>query len=481
MKRKIVSLMLAAMMTAGLVTGCGGNSGSESTADTEGAKDTAAESTEAGGEELGNTTAQLSAADYAFEKEYLYGDFNAHSNNDTDRQGGIDTFEDTDIVYEIINYAQLLDILNSEGNYLLQFSGSWCHNTRALSPSANKLAKEYGIDTIYMYDFDFDNKEDGNTFIRMTNGKENVGVNYNYFYGQVVSDYLTNINDWVQFPSDTEAAITYTNADGADVTVARLQEPYLFLYNKDNTVDNSESGNGSEKCPIVYAFEEMVDRDAEGVYVKAYDEDGNEITDDEGNPVRNYITEEFEGRLRKLFDYIKDNNIELTAYDKSAQVKNAYDGLKDAEQINIHSVSYCQLLWLFEQDGNAIVMFGNPDDETTGSMIGAVNDAAVKNNVQVYLCDNRMDCGYTSSAWGYSGRESVDFLDLEGMIGFMGTELVKNYLTNISDSDLQAGYLFTYNRDAVDEDGFAAPVAAFTTDASGIDAVFQEYAANSAQ
>lgn len=479
MKKKIVSLILAAMMAASLVTGCGGSSDTESSSNAE--TESTKEGADVQNEEPTNTTVQLSAVDYAFEKEYLYGDFNAHSNKDTDRQGGINTFEDTDIVYEIINYAQLLDILNSEGNYLLQFSGSWCHNTRALSPSVNRMAKEYGIDTIYMYDFDFDNKEDGNTFIRMTNGMENVGVNYNYFYGQVVSEYLANLNDWVEYPSDTQAAITYTNADGEDVTVARLQEPYLFLYNKDNTVDNSESGNGSEKCPIVYAFEEMVDRDADGVYVKDYDEEGNVVTDEDGNEIRNYITEEFEGRLQKLFDYIKDNQIELTAYDKNAQVKNAFDGLKAAEQVNIHSISYCQLLWLLGQDGNAIVMFGNPDDETTSSMISAVNDAAVANNVQVYLCDNRMDCGYTSSVWNYSGRESVDFLDLEGMIGFMGTELVTNYLTNISDSDLQAGYLFAYNKDAVDADGFVAPVAASAVDASGIDAVFQTYAGNSAQ
>ncbi len=476
MKKRIISIMIATMMIAGLVTGCGGNS-----SESEGGSSVASEESTASEEKLGDTTAKLSAADYAFENEYMYGDFNAHSNNDTERQGGIDTFEDSDIVYEIINYGQLLEILNSEGNYLIQFSGSWCHNTRALSPSVNKMAKEYGIDKIYMYDFDFDNKEDGNTFIRMTNGAENVGVNYNYFYGEVVSNYLTNLNDWVEFPDDTEAAITYTNAKGKDVTVARLQEPYLFLYNKDNTVDNSESGNGSKQCPIVYAFEEMVDRDADGVYVKEYDDEGNEVTDDDGNPVKTYITEEFEGRLQKLFDYIKDNNIELTSYDKTENVKNSYNALKDVDQVNIYSVSYCQLLWLFEQDGNAIVMFGNPDDETTQSMIGAINDTAVENNLKVYLCDNRMDCGYTSSEWEYKDRESVDFLDLEGMIGFMGTELVENYLTNISDSDLQAGYIFAYNRDAVDEDGFAAPVVASATDESGIEAVFQAYADNSTE
>lgn len=48
-----------------------------------------------------------------------------------DRQDGIDTFEDKDIVFQDITYDQLIDILGSEGNYMIQLSGSWCHNSRA--------------------------------------------------------------------------------------------------------------------------------------------------------------------------------------------------------------------------------------------------------------------------------------------------------------------------------------------------------------
>ncbi len=66
-----------------------------------------------------------------------------------ERQGGIDTFEDKEIVFQDISYDQLINLLNQEGNFLIQLSGSWCHNSRALSPSVNKYAKEYGIDTIY--------------------------------------------------------------------------------------------------------------------------------------------------------------------------------------------------------------------------------------------------------------------------------------------------------------------------------------------
>ena len=42
-----------------------------------------------------------------------------------------------------INY-----LFEQEGNYLVLFGGSWCHNTRAASEYINDYANEYGIDTI---------------------------------------------------------------------------------------------------------------------------------------------------------------------------------------------------------------------------------------------------------------------------------------------------------------------------------------------
>ena len=130
MKRKMISAVLAAVMTVGMITGCG-----SSQTTTENKADKA--------DKLESQT-DLSSTDYDFEKEYAYGDFNAHSRADEDRQDGIDTFEDKDIVFQDITYDQLIDILGSEGNYMIQLSGSWCHNSRAMSPFINKYAKEYG-------------------------------------------------------------------------------------------------------------------------------------------------------------------------------------------------------------------------------------------------------------------------------------------------------------------------------------------------
>ncbi|MBE6013696.1 MAG: hypothetical protein E7234_14280 [Lachnospiraceae bacterium] len=86
----------------------------------------------------------------------MFGDFNTHSNNDTPRQE-IDTFED-------INYDQVVNLLQKEGNY----SRIMVPQQQALSLYVNEYAKEYGIDTIYIYNFVFDNTQDGSAFIHMT-------------------------------------------------------------------------------------------------------------------------------------------------------------------------------------------------------------------------------------------------------------------------------------------------------------------------
>ncbi len=493
MKKKLLSCILAVVMVATLAVGCGSSGSDEASGETE------AETSGDGAEETdesGDTTAQLSSADYEFEKNYIFGDFNRHSLNDVPRQG-IDTFEDNDIVFVDINYEELIDILESEGNYLIQFSGSWCHNSRAMSNYSNTLAKEYGIDTIYMYDFDFDNGEDGKTFLRMTNGSENVGVQWNYMYGDVITKYLTNMDDWIEFPSDTEAAITYTNAEGKDLTVSRAQEPILVLYNKDNTTDNSGKGADRDKFPVVYAFEKMVDRDEKGVYLVEMDENGEEVLDEDGNQIRNYITDEYIEELRAPFDYMKDNSVEFADYTDEDYFRKHFESLSDADQVNLHVVTYRELVWLLDQDGNSLVLFGGPWDDATQASIASVNDYAVANNAQVYVFDPVLDDGVTAG-WGY--KNSASILESDSAISYMYTDLIESYLSNLTTSEYDeanadtcvsytndAGqevsvpkavtpYLFAYNKAATDEDGLEAPVTAYSENGKDILSVFEAYA-----
>ena len=65
-------------------------------------------------------------------------------------------------------------------------------------------------------------------FVRMSNEKTTLGTKYNYMYGEFVSRYLTNLDDWIAYPSDHDTALSYTNAEGKEVTVGRLQTAYYL-------------------------------------------------------------------------------------------------------------------------------------------------------------------------------------------------------------------------------------------------------------
>lgn len=483
MKKKILTGMLAVCMTASLLAGCG-NSGS-----TDGAAESAGDG--------GKADAKLSAVDYDMETNYYYDDFNAHSLADEDRQG-IATYESEDeVVYKDLTYEEFVDLLQQEGNYMIALAGSWCHNSRAMTPSLSKFAKEYGIDTIYTYDFDLDNNEDGNTFVRMTNGSQNAGVDFNYMYGEVIQRYLTNMDDWIEYPSTTPAAITYTNSKGEDQTISRAQQPIAFIYNKDNKADNSKAGADRETYPIVYAFEKMVDRDAKGVYVKETDEEGNEITDDDGNAIRKYITDEYEAEMKEMFDFVKDNNIKFSEYSKDDYMRRAYPALKDVKQINVKTVTYRQFSWLLQQDGDALYMIGGSYDKATQDEIAAVNAKAVEANVNVYLFDPYVDGKICEDEWGYTNTGDIMKSD---SINFMYTRLTESSLTNLATDEfnpkedstcltytnaagrditvpvLKTPYVFAYNNSATDADGISAPITAYSESKDTLDAVFDAYA-----
>ena len=172
------------------------------------------------------------------EQEFFYNDYNAKSNADTSRQNGVDTFENKDIVFDAVTYEELIYLLQQEGNYLILLGGSWCHNTRAAATYINQFAHQYGITKIYNFDFYLDG-ESSSTHVRVTNPAagttKNAGQEYNHLYGELVTRYLTNLNDWVEYKEGSASSVTYTNAYGVDVNVAKLQVPFFFLYNKDNT------------------------------------------------------------------------------------------------------------------------------------------------------------------------------------------------------------------------------------------------------
>ena len=98
----------------------------------------------------------LSSPEFAatLEQQYFFDDYNALSSGD--KNSGVYTFESTDIVFKPVTYQELIYLFEQEGNSLILFGGSWCGNTRSAIPYINDFAHEYGIDTIYTFDFRLD-------------------------------------------------------------------------------------------------------------------------------------------------------------------------------------------------------------------------------------------------------------------------------------------------------------------------------------
>ena len=182
-----------------------------------------------------------------------------------------------------------------------------------------------------------------------------------------------------------------------------------------------------------------------------------------------------------MFEFINDNNIEFTEYSKEDFVRENYPALKDAEKVNIKTVTYRQFAWLLQQDGNAIYMVGGPYDEAT----------------QNEIADPYVDGKISEDDWGYKNTGDIMKSD---SINFMYTTLIENSLTNLTTEEFENGadgasltykndageektvpvikspFVFSFNKDATDEDGISAPITAYSEKADTLDAVFSAYA-----
>jgi hypothetical protein len=322
----------------------------------------------------------------------------------------------------------------------------------------------------------------------VSNDGKNGAKEYNYLYGELVSRYLTNLNDWVEYKEDNDNSLTYTNSDGATVTVAKAQVPFLFLYNKDNTKhnkpvhDNNGKQTGTEEdtsatgnYPIVYGFEEMIKKDDQGVYTGKSDN-------------KTYFTEEYKARLKNIFEYIRTNNVVLSSFTDADYIRAAYNQKSGAElfaendKINYNVITYRQLVWLLEQEGSSAILLGGSWCGNTHAAIQTVNDYAVANDLTVYNFDTKLDGGYAKKYWKYSSDAHIR--DSANSLVRLYTDLIEKYFTNIQteydvDSDnswqyisytdkektvkvnkLQVPFLIAYDKDGKDQDGFSAPILA---------------------
>lgn len=402
---------------------------------------------------------------------------------------------DKDVVFENITYEEAVYLFQQEGNYLVFLGGPWCGNTNAVIDYINDAAKAAGVTTVYNLDLVLDGnagKDNGlaankNAHIRESNSSSLDGADYNYLYAELVTRYLTNLNDWVEYTKDSKSALIYTDAD---IAVPKVQVPFLFIYNKDNTVNNKGESVEGKTYPIVYGYEKMLNRDEDGLYTASYvpkDGGGYDVikTRVEGTAYTQELND-------AIFSHIGtgDGKLSLSSFTSADYIRLAYNEragqkiFEDGEQINIETITYKQLDWLLGQDGNYLILFGGAWCGNTQAVIDIINDYAVANNVTVFNFDTKLDGGYAKYKWGYS--QEVHIRDSKNPFAYLYVSLVNTYLDNIETeytiesgnyiyyqtdpadestkviaNKLQVPYFFAYNKANVDNDGHDAPILSY--------------------
>lgn len=372
--------------------------------------------------------------------------------------------DDPASVYDSVTFEEAAVIFSQEGRYLFLLGGSWCGNTSPVIGYINEVAKEYGVEAIYNLDFRLDGVN-ADTHIREDETSSRNGARYNYAYGELVSRFLTNLDEYIEYKSDTDSSVTYTDSTGVKHTVGKVQVPFLFIYDKDNL---DEEGN---PAPIVAGLELMTVRSD---YVN---EDGSENTE---------AVEDYKSLLREsVFSHIGAEGLTpFTDGDYIRLIYNEKSGeeiFAPEEDINLVTLTYHQLKWLLEQEGKHIIFLGGSWCGNTRAVIKLVNDFAVENGVTIYTFDTKLDGAYPKFKWGYT--EDLHIRDNNSPFVSLYTDLVNDYLLNIETeytiesgnyihytdaagneviaNKLQVPFLFTYEKGAEDENGHDTPILAY--------------------
>lgn len=371
------------------------------------------------------------------------------------KNGVNDTFEffnnnewthlkDPDSVYQTMTYDQMTKLFESEGTYMVLFGGSWCGNTQAVISQINDVAKEYGVETIYNYDWRIDGLS-RESHLRDNNNE------FRHLYVDMVNKYLPNI---VTISDREEGGIRYVNDAGETALANKMYVPFLMIYNKDN---KNSKGN---PAPIMAQYEKMF----------SWDEDFQTNGKDDENKIEAYRQE-----IRPLFDYIsKDGVAQLDDFSTFDYFATAYNAKEEAvifdasdDPFVFETISYVQLKRTLESEGNYVFLFGGPWCGNTRAVVKLVNEYANKYNIDtVYNYDTRFD------------NNKYNIRDSKNPYAKLYVDLVKEYFPGIiTETPIEKGisytseageeiiankmwvpYVFVYNKDNVDADGNPDPI-----------------------
>lgn len=130
-----------------------------------------------------------------------------------------------------ITYPELVQLLESDGDHVILFGGTWCHNTRAVFKDVNRAAATAGVRTVYQFDLRLDGNSSNAWHIRDTASP------LAYLYGDVVAQFFPNLRTQYSIAAGGGQKVDYYPGGDTSIAVAsakKLQVPYLVEYNKAN-------------------------------------------------------------------------------------------------------------------------------------------------------------------------------------------------------------------------------------------------------
>lgn len=355
---------------------------------------------------------------------------------------------DPDPVFRTVSYDQLIKLFESEGTYMILFGGSWCGNTQAVIGQINDVAKEYGVEAIYNFDFKLDG---ASMHIRDTKNP------YANLYVDLVNKYLPNI---VTLYDKNVNNVSYVNAQGQTVVANKLQVPFLFLYNK-----NGVTADG-KPAPILASFEKMLRWEADFQTNGVDDPAKIEAYKKEIRPLFDLVsTKSILGKKTAKLDTFTDFEYFSTAY--NARAKTTILDSKDEPWV-MQTTSYFELKKILESPGNFVLMLGGPWCPNTQAVVKLVNQYAKKYNIdKIYTWDTRLDSNVlqvrdTKNAYAsmyvdlvlkyFPGIETVYAVDKNNV---QYTDTAGKVITA---NKLQVPYVFVYNKDRKDAQGNPDPI-----------------------
>ncbi len=330
---------------------------------------------------------------------------------------------------------------------MILFGGAWCPNTQAVISQINDVAKEYGVKTIYNFDW----KLDGASFhIRDTKNA------YASLYVDAVNKYLPNI---VTIYDKAVNNVNYTDANGKVVVANKLQVPFLFIYNR-----NNKDAKG-QPAPIVASYEKMLVWDKDFMTNGADDPVKIEAYKKEIRPLFDVISRTVGGKKVAQLDTFDDFTYYSTAF--NARAKATILDQKDQPWV-MQTVTYYQLKKMLESTGSYVFMFGGPWCGNTQAIIKLVNQYAKQYNIDtVYTFDTKFDSNtlQTRDTKNPYAKLYVDLVNtyFPGIVTEYAIDKNNVSYTNtdgkvIAANKLQVPYVFVYNKDWKDSAGNPKPI-----------------------